>query len=127
MVAVDLEEYQFDGSDSFIKPTEGTISERLPARVRIRENAELELSHILVLYDDPDFSVIPRNPGDLICEADQVYDFDLMEKGGHIKGYRINNEEIIKKISDNILNHGTLLPWRWKPQPGCCKEFLGKN
>lgn len=109
VVAVDLEEYQFDGSDSFIKPTEGTIKERLPARVRIRENAELELSHILVLYDDPDFSVIPRNPDDLICEENQVYDFDLMENGGHITGYKISDEKKITEISNKILNLGLLL------------------
>jgi len=109
VVAVDLEEYQFNGSDSFIKPTEGTIKERLPARVRIRENAELELSHILVLYDDPYFSVIPRNSIDFVCKEDKIYDFDLMEGGGHITGYRIINEKIIKEISDKILNLGTLL------------------
>ncbi|HWQ49442.1 MAG TPA: DUF1015 domain-containing protein [Methanosarcina sp.] len=109
VVAVDLEEYQFEGSNSFIKPTEGTIKERLPARIRIRENAELELSHILVLYDDPYFSIIPRNPDDFTCEENQVYDFDLMENGGHITGYRISNEKIIKEISDKILNLGTLL------------------
>lgn len=109
VVAVDLEEYQFEGSNSFIKPTESTIKERLPARIRIRENAELELSHILVLYDDPYFSIIPRNPDDFTCEENQVYDFDLMENGGHITGYRISNEKIIKEISDKILNLGTLL------------------
>lgn len=109
VVAVDLEEYQFDGSDSFIKPTEGTIKERLPTRVRIRENAELELSHILLLYNDPDFSVIPRNPNGLICEENQVYDFDLMKNGGHITGYKVSNEKIISEISDKILNLGTLL------------------
>jgi len=109
VVAIDLEEYQFNGSDSFIKPTEGTIKERLPARVRIRENAELELSHILVLYDDSHFSVIPRNPDDFVCEEDKVYDFNLMENGGHITGYRISNEKIIKEISDKIRNLGTLL------------------
>jgi len=109
VVAVDLEEYQFEGSNSFIKPTEGTIKERLPARIRIRENAELELSHILVLYDDPYFSIISRNPDDFTCEENQVYDFDLMENGGHITGYRISNEKIIKEISDKILNLGTLL------------------
>lgn len=109
VVAVDLEEYQFDGSDSFIKPTEGTIKERLPARVRIRENAELELSHILVLYNDPDFQVISQNPEDLICEENKVYDFDLMENGGHITGYKISNKQVITEISDKIQNLETLL------------------
>lgn len=109
VVAVDLEDYQFDGTDSFIKPTEGTIKERLPTRVRIRENADLELSHVLVLYDDPDFSVVPRNTDDLVCKDNQVYDFDLMEKGGHVTGYRISDEKIIKEISDKILNLKPLL------------------
>jgi uncharacterized protein (DUF1015 family) len=126
VVAVDLEEYQFNGSDSFIKPTEGTIGERLPARVLIRENAELELSHILVLYDDPDFSVIPRNPDDLVCEDDQVYDFDLMENGGHITGYRISNEKIIREISDKILNMGTLLVGDGNHSLAAAKSFWEK-
>jgi uncharacterized protein (DUF1015 family) len=126
VVAVDLEEYQFNGSDSFIKPTEGTIRERLPARVVIRENAELELSHILVLYDDPDFSVIPRNPGDIVCEDDQVYDFDLMENGGHVTGYRISNEKIIKEISDKILNLGTLLVGDGNHSLAAAKSFWEK-
>ena len=109
VVAVDLEEYQFNGSNSFIKPTEGTIKERLPTRVRIRENADLEFSHVLILYDDPDFSVVPRNPDELICKDNKVYDFDLMEMGGHVTGYRINDEKIIKEISDKILNLRPLL------------------
>ena len=89
VVAIDLDEYEFDGSDSLIRPTEGTIKERLPARVRIRENSELELSHILVLYNDPDFSVIPKDTYDTIYEVNKIYDFDLMENGGHIIGYKI--------------------------------------
>jgi uncharacterized protein (DUF1015 family) len=126
VVAVDLEEYQFDGSDSFIKPTEGTIKERLPTRVKIRENAELELSHILILYDDPDFSVIPRNPDGFVCEENQVYDFDLMENGGHITGYRISNEKIINEISDKIQNLGTLLVGDGNHSLAAAKSFWEK-
>ena len=109
VVALDLEGYEFDGSDSFIRPTEGTIKERLPARVKIRENAELELSHILVLYDDPDFSVIPRNTDDPVYTGNKVYDFDLMENGGHITGYKICDEKEIKRISDKVQELGLLL------------------
>lgn len=126
VVAVDLEEYQLNGLDSIIRPTEGTIKERLPARIRIRENAELELSHILVLYNDPDFTVIPRNTDDLVCEENLVYDFDLMENGGHIKGYRISNEKIIKDISDKILNLGTLLVGDGNHSLAAAKSFWEK-
>jgi hypothetical protein len=126
VVAVDLEKYEFNGSDSFIRPTEGTIKERLPARIRIRENAEMELSHILILYDDPDFSVIPGNPDELVCEDDKVYDFDLMENGGHIKGYRICNEKIIKEISNKIMNLGTLLVGDGNHSLAAAKSFWEK-
>lgn len=126
VAAVDLEKYQFNGTDSFIKPTEGTIKERLPARIRIRENAELELSHILVLYDDPDFTVIPRNPDDLVCEENKVYDFDLMENGGHIRGYRISDEKKIENISDKILNLGTLLVGDGNHSLAAAKSFWEK-
>lgn len=103
VVAVDLEDYEFDGSYSFIRPTEKTIKERLPTRVKIREDAELELSHVLVLYEDPEFFVLPK------ISAGPVYDFDLMEDGGHITGYRVNDENAIKEISDKIQALGGLL------------------
>lgn len=109
IAAVDLEEYEFNGTDSFIRPTEQTIEERLPARVKIRENADLELSHILVLYDDPNFSIISESPEDLIVQSNKVYDFELMEDGGHIKGYKICDEKTINEISEKINKLGILL------------------
>ncbi|MDM7919187.1 MAG: DUF1015 domain-containing protein [Methanosarcina sp.] len=109
VVAVDLEGYEYDGSDSFIRPTEKTIKERLPARVKIRENAELELTHVLVLYDDPEFSVLPRTTSCPDYEGNKVYDFDLMEDGGHIKGFKISDEKMLEEISKKIEALGTLL------------------
>jgi len=54
MLALDLEKYDFSkGSQSLIRATEGTILDRLPPRMRIREGASLELPHIIVLVDDP--------------------------------------------------------------------------
>ena len=46
------------GSNSLIRATEGTIVDRLPPRMKIREGAALELPHILVLIDDPNRTVI---------------------------------------------------------------------
>ena len=40
------------------RPSEGTIVERLPPRMRIRRGAALELPHIMLLLDDPRRSVI---------------------------------------------------------------------
>ena len=40
VLACDLEEYEYKkGTKSLIRPTEGTIEDRLPPRVKIRENA----------------------------------------------------------------------------------------
>ena len=85
---VDLECYDYNaGSSSLIRATEGTVITRLP-RVAVRRNASLELPHIMVLVDDPDKQLIEH----LTYETDrmeEVYDFDLMERGGHITGYLV--------------------------------------
>lgn len=96
--AVDLEAYDFSkGSESPIRATEGTVIERIPPRVKIRENAPLELPHIILLMDDKEDSIIkcPHN-------AKKLYDFELMENGGHLAGYEIcgeNADLIIEKIN----------------------------
>jgi len=87
MGTVDLEEYDFSkGSQSKIRATEGTVLERIPPRVQIRENAALELPHIMLLIDDEELSVIEPLE-DKISDMKKLYDFDLMQKGGHIEGY----------------------------------------
>ena len=59
MLALDLERYDYTpGTREPIRSTEGTVLSRIPPRVRIRENASIELPHIMVLIDDPDRTVI---------------------------------------------------------------------
>ena len=56
---VDLEQYSFEkGSLSLIRPTEQTITDRLPPRLKIRRGAPVELTHIMILIDDPDRTVL---------------------------------------------------------------------
>ncbi len=87
--AVDLETYDFTkGSKSAIRATEGTVAERIPPRVKIRQNAPLELPHAILLIDDKENKVIPS-----ACDKTPVYDFDLMESGGHIRGYVIDGAQ----------------------------------
>ncbi|KKG11550.1 DUF1015 domain-containing protein [Methanosarcina sp. 2.H.A.1B.4] len=126
VVAIDLEGYEYDGSESFIRPTEKTIKERLPARVMIRENAELELTHVLVLYDDPNFSVIPLNTDNPVYEENQIYDFDLIEDGGHIRGFKISDEKTIREISERIQALGTLLVGDGNHSLAAAKSFWEK-
>ena len=52
MIAIDLEDYTYEkGVKSLIRASEATIVERIPPRLKIRENAPVELPHILFLYE----------------------------------------------------------------------------
>lgn len=91
LVALDLEAYDYaKGSTTLIRATEGTIVERIPPRLRIRKDAPLETPHILVLIDDPGKTVI-EPIGRHLEQTEKLYDFDLMQQGGHIEGYLVND------------------------------------
>lgn len=98
ILCLDLERYDFNkGTQSLIRPTEGTIVERIWPRVRIREQAALELSHIMVLIDDPQRTVIEPlqklagQAGDKLVKR---YDFDLMMDSGHLTGYQVVDPQV---------------------------------
>jgi hypothetical protein len=96
IVALDLERYDYTkGAQSLIRATEGTILDRLPPRIKVRENAPIELPHIMVLIDDPDKTVIEPLFAE---ELPTVYDFELLENGGHLKGYRVDRPELIEQV-----------------------------
>jgi hypothetical protein len=92
LLALDLEAYDYNkGSSSLIRATEGTIVDRLPPRIKIREGATVELPHILVLIDDPNRTVIePLSAAK--SKLEKLYDFDLMLESGHLAGYAVNQE-----------------------------------
>jgi hypothetical protein len=98
LLCLDLEQYDFHkGSQSLIRATEGTIIERLPPRMRIREKATLELPHILVLIDDPDRTVIEPLAELAMRLSDGLrrrYSFDLMMGGGHLTGYQVVDPQV---------------------------------
>lgn len=89
---IDLKEYDYTGrtENAQVRATEKTVIERIPPRVKIRKDAVLEMPHIMLLIDDPDFSVIEPLSGKK-QEFEKLYDFDLMLGGGHIKGYRTDD------------------------------------
>ncbi len=89
VAAIDLEEYDFTkGSKSAIRATEGTVLERIPPRVKIRENAPLELPHVILLVDDKSCSLIEN----VKC-GEKIYDFELMENGGHLAGWMVDGAD----------------------------------
>ena len=100
---VDLEQYSFEkGSLPLIRPTEQTITDRLPPRLKIRRGAPVELTHIMILIDDPDRTVLEP----LQAAKDslrKVYDFDLMMGGGHLAGWAVDGEKQLEQV-DRSLN-----------------------
>ena len=92
VIATDLESYDFNkGSTSLTRATEGTVVERIPPRLRIREGAPIEMPHILILIDDPEKSVIEPLVN---APKKQIYDTDLMMNGGHITGEFIEEKDL---------------------------------
>ncbi len=88
MGQIDLEEYDFSpGSSAHIRATEGTVLDRIPPRMELLQDAPLEFPHVLLLCDDKkdDILTIAKE-----MAGDKVYDFDLMEGGGHITGHLIS-------------------------------------
>lgn len=112
---IDLEDYDFDPKNkTLIRATEGTVISRIPPRVKIREHAAIELPHVMLLVDDP----VDGQNGELCQNESQesavniaavkhgiieyvyairdtlrkLYDTELMQGGGHIRGYAIEGK-----------------------------------
>lgn len=96
---IDLDCYEFKTGNALIRATEGTIEERIPPRLKIRKNAQVEFPHVMVLFDDEKLDITEKlyeNRHTL----DKLYDFELNMGGGHIEGYFVKNyEEILVKFS----------------------------
>lgn len=100
IAALDLEHYDFNpGAKTLIRPTEGTILERLPPRIRVREGALLELPHVMVLIDDPGRTVIEP----LFAEpVESLYDFPLMLDSGRVRGGRIEHPMLVQWVVEQL-------------------------
>ena len=99
VAAIDLEYYDYKkGSVSPIRATEGTIEERIPPRLKVRENATLELPHVMVLFDD-ERKEITEKLYENRAKYDKLYDFTLNMGGGSIEGYFIpKDDETVKRF-----------------------------
>ena len=87
---IDLADYDYNkGSSAMIRATEETVFARVKARVEIRKDAPLELTHVMLLIDDAEDLVF----NDLKVhktEFETLYDFNLMQNGGHIVGRKLS-------------------------------------
>jgi len=94
VACLDLEAYDYrKSSTTLIRASEGTILERIPPRVKIREGAPIEIPHIMVLFDDPGHTVIgPLTAGK--ARLSKLYDFELMLGSGHLAGFRVGDAKL---------------------------------
>lgn len=104
VMTVDLECYDYNIQNKpLIRATEKTLLERIPPRVTIRQEAPLETSHVMIMMDDVQDSVI----GPLYKKKDdleKLYDFDLMLGGGKLRGYFVENQELLDSTMDALAN-----------------------
>jgi len=102
VVAVDLERYSWsrDARD-MIRPTEGTVAERLPPRMEIRRGAPLESSHIIMLIDDDAESLLPKL-GERAKKAAPLYSGDLMMNSGSVSGWLLDDADGWNELAESL-------------------------
>ena len=96
--AVDLDAYDYaKGSKPAIRPSESTVVERIPPRLKVRRGATLETPHVMMLADDADCTLI--EPIGLIKnQLPPLYDGELMLGGGHLRGWAVEDPALIAGI-----------------------------
>lgn len=99
---IDLEEFDHGlDPESRIRPSEATSLLRLPPRVAARKNAPLEVSHVVLLADDPENRIFQG-----ISKEKPLYDVDLMAEGGNVKGWLLTeaDQERVLSVTDSLGN-----------------------
>ena len=110
--AVDLDQYDYSpASSSAIRATEKTVVERIPPRMNIRRDAPIELPHVLLLCDDEKKALL-ESVADQKDNLPLLYDFDLMQGGGRIRGWLVQGDaaETFCKALNDYTNR-------------CCEKF----
>lgn len=118
--AVDLEQYSYaPGSKPAIRPSENTIVERIPPRMRVRRGAVLESPHVLMLADDEACSLI--EPIAAVKDTlPLLYDGELMLGGGRLRGWAVEDAALIAQIQTALdaLGDADRFAARWPAAAG---------
>ena len=109
IASADLEKYDYKkGVKNLIRATEGTIEERIPPRLKIRENAAVEFPHIMILFDD-ERREITEKLYERRAEFTKLYDFTLNMGGGRIEGYFVPETENLTEKFAALLDEERLI------------------
>jgi len=120
VAAVDLEQYSWSpGARPLIRPTEGTVPERLPPRMDIRRSAPLETPHILLLIDDDADSLL-RELGERAKKNAPAYQGELMLNSGSVTGWFLDKEDDWSFLAGGVeeLSRRALTRYSADEQPG---------
>ncbi|MBQ1265110.1 MAG: DUF1015 domain-containing protein [Oscillospiraceae bacterium] len=119
---VDLDAYDYTiGASSAIRATERTVAERIPPRQRVRRDAPIELPHILMLCDDHEKKLI-EPIGAKKDRLVKLYDFDLMEGGGHIAGWLVSGADV-EQFNAVLSEYSATVGEKYKGLPGVPMVF----
>ena len=104
VAAIDLDKYEYtQKSDSLIRATEGTIEERIPPRLKIRKDADVEFPHVMVLFDD-EKREITESLYEKRESLKKIYDFELNMGGGSIEGYFFDDVDFVLNKFEGLLD-----------------------
>ncbi len=107
--ALDLEKYEYSPkSSALVRATEGTIEERIPPRLKIRKDADVEFPHVMVLFDDEKREITERLYENKNA-YEKLYDFELNMGGGHIEGYFIDDYKAVLDKFNGLLDSDRLV------------------
>ncbi|MCR4576952.1 MAG: tRNA (guanosine(46)-N7)-methyltransferase TrmB [Clostridiales bacterium] len=99
MAKVDLEKYDFAPDTRLpVRASEKTVPERIPARTHIRRGASLECPHVMLLLNDGEDSI--KRLAKYAKPEKLLYDFELMQNGGSITGYALDETECLRAVSE---------------------------
>ena len=96
------------GSKALIRSSEATVVERIPARVKVRRGALLELPHVMIFYDDETDGLM-KYVSMIKPRLEKLYDFDLMQGSGNIKGYGLDGDNadfVSSYLKENCVKNG---------------------
>ena len=104
---IDLEAYSYEkGSRPAIRPSERTVTERIPPRMTVRRGAALETPHVMMLADDPGCTLI-EPIGAHKSGLKKLYEGELMQGGGHIAGWAVEDPALLAQIEAALAGLGS--------------------
>ena len=104
---IDLEAYSYEkGARPAIRPSERTVTERIPPRMAVRRGAALETPHVMMLADDPGCTLV-EPIGARKSELKKLYEGELMQGGGHIAGWAVEDPAMLAQIDTALAALGS--------------------